>query len=197
MHDRKRKLLVTLAVVGALGSVAAYGTFAAFSSTTSNNNNSFAAGSVSISDNDSGGAMFSSITGQKPGVENAVDKCIRVSYSGSLDADVKMYAAGIAAGGQHIRLVVTRGTQTTPVFPDCTGFVPEVSDVYAGTLKNFGDTHTQFSNGFAIQPSSVATKWTGGSNEAVILRFRMYFLDSGSGATSGNHSFTWEAQNRT
>ena len=59
MQDRKRKLLATLAVVGVLGSLAAYGTFSAFSASTSNTGNTFAAGTVTIGDNDGGTApMF-------------------------------------------------------------------------------------------------------------------------------------------
>ena len=53
MGDKKRKLLLTLLIVGVLGSMAAYGTYSAFTATTTNSGNSFAAGTVEIQD-DSG-----------------------------------------------------------------------------------------------------------------------------------------------
>ena len=64
--DRKRKVLLTLLVLGALCSLVGVGTFGAFSSTTSNSNNQFASGSVIIADNDAGSAMYS-VSGKKPG----------------------------------------------------------------------------------------------------------------------------------
>ena len=52
--SRGRKTLLSLLLVGAIGAVAGIGTFSAFSATTVNAGNVFAAGTVSISDNDAG-----------------------------------------------------------------------------------------------------------------------------------------------
>ncbi len=56
--SRGRKTLLSLLLVGTIGTVAGIGTFSAFSATTENDGNVFAAGTVSISDNDAGAAMY-------------------------------------------------------------------------------------------------------------------------------------------
>lgn len=166
-------------------------TFGAFSSTTSNPGNSFAAGTVAIADNDGGTALYN-LSNQKPGV--STDRCIKVTYTGSLDSSVKIYASPVTAGGQYVDLAVTSGTGTQA---NCTDFTADASNssVYAGTLKNFADTYSSFANGLTDNPL-VATKWQ--TNDAVTYRFRVSVQDNNSaqGATTGTHSFTWEAQNQ-
>ena len=78
--NKKEKGLLSLLLIGVLGTVAGLGVFGAFSSTTSNPNNEFAAGTVAISDNDSNTAMYN-VANQKPG--DSVTRCIRVTYTGS------------------------------------------------------------------------------------------------------------------
>ena len=71
-----RKILLTLVVLGAFGAVSGAATFSAFSSQTSNAANSFAAGSVQLTDNDLGGAMLA-LSNAQPG---AIDtSCILVT----------------------------------------------------------------------------------------------------------------------
>lgn len=166
-------------------------TFGAFSSTTSNPGNSFAAGTVTIGDNDGGTALYS-LTNQKPGVNN--DKCIKVTYTGSLDSTVKLYASTVTAGGAFVDLGITSGAGAAA---NCSDFVPDASgsSVYSGTLKNFADTYTSYANGLVDNPL-VATKWV--TNDAVTYRFRVSVQDTNSaqGVTTGTHAFTWEAQNQ-
>ena len=57
-RGRTGKILATCAVIGAAGAFAGIATFSAFSSSTTNSGNSFAAGSVTIGDNDAGSAMY-------------------------------------------------------------------------------------------------------------------------------------------
>ena len=193
----RTKILVTAGVLAIVGTVAGFATFSAFSSTTSNSGNSFAAGTVYISDNDSGSAMYS-VSNQKPG--DSVQKCIKVTYTGTLDASVKIYASAVGAVGQYITLLVETGTGS-PTFPGCTGFTADASPtLYSGTLKGFADTYTSYANGLADNPGT-ATKWV--TNDAVVYRFTLTMQDNnsangaGSGALStGAHSFTWEAQNQ-
>lgn len=56
MH-RSRKLLLSLLILRGAGAAADIGMFSAFSSTTSNDGNTFSAGTVTIADNDSGGVL--------------------------------------------------------------------------------------------------------------------------------------------
>ena len=87
---RLRRVLATMLIVGAVGLVAGAGTFAAFSATSGNSGNTFAAGTVALADNDAGSAMWS-VTNRIPG--DTVTTCIRLSYTGTLAADVKLYSA--------------------------------------------------------------------------------------------------------
>lgn len=190
------KVLLTALCVGALGSLAAMGVFGAFSSTTTNAGNTITAGTVSIADNDAGAAMYS-ISNAKPG--ESVSKCIKVTYTGSLDADVHIYTTStIGALGQYVELTITPGTQTTPSFPSCTGFVADSGGaLYTGTLANFATAKNSYANGVVDYPGT-GTKWA--ANESVIYQVTATLQSSApeaaQGATTGAHTFTWEARNQ-
>lgn len=190
------KVLLTALCVGALGSLAAMGVFGAFSSTTTNAGNTITAGTVSIADNDAGAAMYS-LTNAKPG--ESVSKCIKVTYTGSLDADVHIYTTStIGALGQYVELTITPGTQTTSTFPSCTGFTPDAGGaLYTGTLANFATAKNSYANGVVDYPGT-GTKWA--SNESVVYQVTATLQSSApeaaQGATTGAHTFTWEARNQ-
>ena len=194
--SKSRKVLITLVVVGLVGTVAGWASFSAFSSTTSNAGNSFAAGTVNIGDNDAGSAMYT-VSNQKP--NDTLTQCIKVTYTGSLDASVKIYASAVDTVGTYISLTVTPGTGS-PTFPGCTGFTADAGGaIYTGTLKGFADTYSSYATGLADNPGS-ATKWV--TNDAVVYQFTLTLQDNnaangGSSALStGTHSFTWEARNQ-
>lgn len=190
------KVLLTALCVGALGSLAAMGVFGAFSATTTNAGNTITAGTVSIADNDAGAAMYS-ISNAKPG--ESVSKCIKVTYTGSLDADVHIYTTStIGALGQYVELTITPGSQTTPSFPSCTGFVADSGGaLYSGTLANFATTKNSYANGVVDYPGT-GTKWA--ANESVVYQVTATLQSSApeaaQGATTGAHTFTWEARNQ-
>ncbi|MGE0507267.1 MAG: hypothetical protein AB7P38_17945, partial [Solirubrobacterales bacterium] len=56
--SKLQKILASTVVVGVLGSLDALGVFGAFSATTQNAGNEISAGTVDLSDNDAGTAMF-------------------------------------------------------------------------------------------------------------------------------------------
>lgn len=190
------KVLLTALCVGALGSLAAMGVFGAFSSTTTNAGNTITAGTVAIADNDAGAAMYS-IASAKPG--ESVSKCIKVTYTGSLDADVHIYTGStIGSLGQYVDLTITPGTQTTSTFPSCTGFTADPGGaIYTGTLQNFGSTKNSYANGVVDYPGS-GTKWA--TNESVVYQVTASLQssapDAAQGLTTGAHTFTWEARNQ-
>ncbi len=194
--SRTGRALATLAVIGAAGSVAGVGAFSAFSSTTTNAGNSFTAGSVILADNDADAAMYV-LTNQKPGV--TTDKCITVTYTGSLDADVKLYTGStIGSLGPYVNLTITRGTQTAPTFPSCTGFTADVDTptLFSGTLAGFKTAHPDYANGLASYPTG-ATKWTSAAG-VVAYRFSVGVadVDAAQGLTTGSHDFVWQARNQ-
>ncbi|HET7416228.1 MAG TPA: hypothetical protein VFJ61_01175 [Solirubrobacterales bacterium] len=190
------KVLLTALCVGALGSFAAMGVFGAFSSTTTNAGNTITAGTVAIADNDAGAAMYS-LTSAKPG--ESVSKCIKVTYTGSLDSDVRIYTTStIGSLGQYVDLTITPGTQATSTFPSCTGFTADSGGaLYTGTLQNFGTTKNSYANGVVDYPGT-GTKWA--TNEAVVYQVTATLQssapDAAQGLTTGAHTFTWEARNQ-
>src|SRR5215210_6519623 len=85
---KKQKVLLSTLVVGVLCGLTSLGVFGVFSATTQNAGNEISTGTVAISDNDLGSALYN-ITGAKPG--DTVSRCIRTTYTGSLPADVHLY----------------------------------------------------------------------------------------------------------
>lgn len=193
----RTKVLLTVLCVGALGSLAAMGVFGAFSATTTNAGNTITAGTVTIGDNDAGAAMYS-VTNAKPG--ESVTKCIKVTYTGNLDADVKIFTnSSIGSLGQYVDLTITPGTQSSSTFPSCTGFTPDSGGaLYTGTLANFGTTKNSYANGVSDYPGTSATKWV--ANDAVVYQITATLQsgapDAAQGLTTGAHTFTWEARSQ-
>lgn len=156
---------------------------AAFNATTTNGPSSWTAGTVNISDDDSNSAMFN-VSGMKPG--DTANKCIRVTYTGSLAASVKLYGSVSGALAPYLNTTVEIGDGGT--FSNCSGFTPTAT-IYNGTLSGFGSTHTNFANG--------AGTWAPtGSGQAKTYRVTYTLQDNNAAqGQSANATFTWEAQN--
>ena len=192
MGDRARKVMLSLVVIGMVGTVAGLGAYSAFTSTTTNSGNSFASGTVSLADNDAGATMYS-VANQKPG--DSVTRCIKVDYTGSVDADVKLYTPStIGSLGQYVDVQVRPGTGN-PSFSGCTGFTPDAADIYNDTLANFP---TSYATGILDAGPGSNTKWL--ANDSVVYRFtvtlRSSAPDAAQGLTTGSHAFTWEARSQ-
>ena len=191
---KKNKVLVSILVVGALGSIVALGIFGLFSATTQNSGNEIVTGTVAFTDNDSGSALYN-VTGAKPG--DTVNKCIKATYTGSLPADVRLYTTSSPATlAQYIDVTITQGSQTTSVFPTCAGFTPDAQGViFNGTLQNFEQTHVAYAAGIHTNPGGGAT-WAPGDSIVykIDATLQASAPDSGQGASSGVHAFIWEAR---
>jgi hypothetical protein len=194
--SNRTKILRTLVVLGVLACIAGAGVFSAFSSQTDNPGNVVTAGSVTLSDNDGDSALYT-LTAAKPGDSKA--SCIKVTYSGSLDANVRIYTPStIGELGPSVNLKIEPGTQTTPSFPSCTGFTPDSGGaLFEGTLASFGSERNSYANGIADFPGA-ATKWA--TNDSVVYRVTATLSasapDSAQGKTTGTHVIRWEAQNQ-
>jgi predicted ribosomally synthesized peptide with SipW-like signal peptide len=178
-------------VLAVLGAAIGVGTWSAFSSTTQNTGNTFQAGTVVLGDNDGEALPLYTVTGQKPG-QNTV-KCIKVSYTGTLEANVKMYATYAApTGGQFVNLTIEKGTSDTSTFPNCGTFTAEAT-IYTGTLSDFA-TKVDFGTGVGANPGS-ATKWI--PNDSLVYRFSLSVADddNAQGVNIAAHGFKWEARN--
>lgn len=188
-----RKILRTVVVVGLAGGLAAIGAFSAFTSQADNPGNSIATGTVTLADNDGGTALYS-IANAKPG-DTSGPQCIRVSYTGSLDADVKLYTPStIGDLGPNVNLKIEAGTQATPSFPSCTGFVAETT-LFDAALSTFPTT---YAGGITDYPGTSATKWV--NTDAAVYRVTATLSasapDGAQGKTTGTHTLRWEARNQ-
>ncbi len=197
MHSVSRKILTSVAILGVFGALAGAGVFASFSSATDNSANAITAGTVALADNDGGVALYTA-SNAKPG--DVKTSCIRVSYTGSLDADVKLYIGdAIGALGDYVNLTIEPGTQASPTFPSCTNFVSDGSGtIYSGTLKAFATAHPSYATGLADNPGTTATKWA--TNDAVVYRITATVdsatPDAQQGATTSAHKLSWGARNQ-
>jgi|Tabmets5t2r1_1033131.scaffolds.fasta_scaffold02051_4 Camelysin metallo-endopeptidase len=185
---KTRKILLTLVIVGAAGALASVGVFSAFSSTTSNPGNNFAAGTVTVGDNDAGAAAYD-VSNAKPG--DSDERCVKVTYSGSLSSTLTLYRSAFSGGtglDDYVDLAITKGTGDQA---DCSDFSGSTS-VYAGELKSFPSS---FGSGLSLTNGSGNAAW--GQNDAVTYRIRATLQDDNAaqGLTAGTHSFTWEARN--
>ena len=192
-----RKILLTLLVLGALATVGGAATFSAFSSTTTNAANSFAAGTVQLTDNDLGAAMLS-LSNAQPGAADT--SCVLVTYSGSLSSAVTLYGSVSGALAPYLTLTITRGDDPTPDFDDCTGFTPDSTDyigagagvVYQSTLSAFP---ASYGAGLVDPTSGSPEAWTTG--ETHTYRFVVSVVDDNAAqGQSASASFTWEARNQ-
>lgn len=156
---------------------------AAFSATTANQSNSFATGTVVLTDDDTGSALFS-VSNMSPG--SPVVACITVTYSGDqLPAPVRLY--GTTTGGLDTYLDTTIEIGTGGSFGSCAGFTPS-STLFTNTLANFSATHTDWASGLAT--------FTAASNPtSQTFRFTIDVQDNPAAqGTSSTADFTFEAQ---
>lgn len=183
------RMATVLLAVTLVGLLTLSGSRAAFSDTTSNTNNSLATGTVTLTDDDTGLAMFS-VTDMAP-LATAIE-CIEVEYAGSLTSlnPVVLYAGANGAGdtglGTYLDLTIEVGTGAT--FGDCSTFVGSTI-VSGGTVADFVAGNFDYAN-------SVATSWTPfASGETRAFRVTVSLQDDNAAqGLVGQPTFTWEVQ---
>ncbi len=196
--SNRSKILRTLVVLGIVACIAGAGVFSAFSSQTDNPGNVVTSGTVILGDNDGDAALYK-LEAAKPG--DSRTSCIKVTYTGSLPATVKLYTPStIGELGPFVNLKIEAGTATTSTFPECTGFNPFATGgtVFEGTLSAFATARNSFENGLSTFPGGTATKWV--TNDSVVYRVTATLSPSAGeaaqGKTTGAHIIRWEAQNQ-
>jgi hypothetical protein len=194
---RGRRLALTLLLLGVIGAAGGFGVYSAFTATTTNTGNSFAAGSVAISDNDSGTAMLS-LANAKPG--DADSSCMLVTYDGSLPSTVRMYGSSSGGLTPYLTLTITRGTDSSPAFDSCTNFTADATNyigagagiVYQGSLSSFPST---WAAGVVDPTTGSPESWT--TSESHSFKYTITVDDNNSAQSqTANASFTWEARNQ-
>lgn len=180
---RQRRILRTAAVpVAMLASAAVVwqSSYAAFTATTSSDANSWATGTVSLSNTMTGAAAFS-VSNLKPG--DSGSRCITVTNGGTLGGGVRLTTAttGDAALVNALDLTIRRGTATDT---SCAGWT-QAAAVASGALGALPTDWTGAASG----------EWTAAAGGDTVYRFD-YSLDPGvgnaaAGKTAGA-TFTWE-----
>jgi hypothetical protein len=186
------RIIRTALILGAVCLVGAIGAFSAFSSQTDNAGNVVSTGTVVLADNDAGGSLYG-LAKAKPG--DSQTSCIRVIYSGTLDANVRLYTPStIEALGPYVNLKIEPGNQASPSFPSCSGFTADGAAIYDGPLSGFPSSYT---GGVVDYPGS-SSKWA--KEDSVVYRVTASVSsgapDSAQGATTGSHTIRWEAQSQ-
>jgi hypothetical protein len=183
---RVRISAAVLAVLAAFF-VAFQATNAAFSAQTSNPDNAFAAGTVILTDNDSDFAMFD-LPDMAPG-DSAIG-CIEVTYSGTLDPEVRLFGAATAGDGleDFLDLTVERGDGDCTTFGTTTAVWTNGTD---GDLGVFLGSATDYTSGVDTwQPTG------GAPDDTVPYRFTVGLQDNDAAqGLTVTVTFTWEAQN--
>jgi hypothetical protein len=183
------KVLLTLAVLGVAGAFAGFGAYSAFTATTTNTGNSFATGTVNVSQHAGATTLYS---GSNKSPSDSTVSCIRVTYSGTLTSHVKLYVSSVT-NGSLFTLKVERGSGLSS--PDntmnCTGFSAS-STAFNTTLDQLGTTYAG-----GLDGKSGGGTWA--QNDSVDYRFTITVNDDPtpnahtSATGTGSHTFTWEA----
>ena len=219
-HRAARARRTVLPVAVPLGLVASLAltwgsTHAAFSASTGNAGNSWQTGSVVLTDSDSGSALFTTDSAVSPN-DSALkpgstrSRCIRLDYTGSLPADIRMYVGTPTSGANaldpYLVMSVERGsdvTSTTTVAADCTGFVANATPTFlyntqqanvptsdaSKTLAHLKTAHADYEQGVVVNPNTLPNTY---------LTLRISYAvkdDNGAQNKQSSATFTWEARN--
>jgi hypothetical protein len=160
---------------------------AAFTATTANNGNAASAGTVTLSDDDAGVAMFDALTNLAP--LDSFTRCIHVDYTGSLDPTaIVVYATAAPTGllAQYLNLTVEIGPDNADPFASCTSFAP-TSTLFTGTLAGLATTHPNYAAGLST--------WNPSASDSRTFRFTLTVQDvAAASGQSANWGFTWETR---
>lgn len=192
------KLLATAMALVAISSLAGASTWSAFNDLTDNPGNAFEAGTVSIGDDDSGAAMFNSLTNLKPG--DSATRCLVVTYNGSLPASVRLHGTTGGTGlDAYLALKVTRGSKSGS-FSGCGDFTADAATylagkppgtIYDGTLAGYPDS---WAGGIVDPVTGSPETWI--ANESHAYRFEVTVQnDTAAQGKSATQTFRFEAEN--
>lgn len=174
--------------------------YAAFSDTAVNPDNSWTSGSVTITDTRNGVAMFEAVD-LVPGSHDSQD--ITVTYAGTLDALVKVYGADFevlepSADGQSLVPVTAGDTLANHIQLTIVGNEGDLFEagptgtLYTGTLANFAATHRK-------DNTPMHYDVTGNSNMQGTFRFTYKVADNAPDTVQGQQvrlSFVAEATSK-
>jgi hypothetical protein len=189
------RLLLSAAVLTLASGAWSAATWSALSDSSVTPTNTVTAGSVVLSDNDSGGALLTLGTAHP---NDSVTGCIRVTYSGTAPSTVRVFGATGGTGlASYLDLTVTRGTLSAgAAFSSCATFTPDATNylgsgigvIYAGTVAAFPAAGA----GALVDPSAPAATWNTGDVHSYKFTATLQ-NNAGAQGKTASPSFTWEA----
>jgi hypothetical protein len=194
---RSARLGALIAAGLALSAGGGLGVWAALRATVTNAADSATSGTVELTDNDGGQVLFN-LSNLKPG--DTATQCMRVSYTGTLPAKVRLYGATSGTGLEgDVAVRITRGTMASDPGPrSCTGFAADsttwvtganAGDIYVGALKDFPGSYAA---GLGDPTTASPATWTNGTIRAYRIQLAVGDNRSYEGKNA-TQSFTWEA----
>jgi hypothetical protein len=190
------KLAGTVAVLAGAALLASTATWSNLNATATNPSNSFSTGTVALSSNSPSSAVLS-LSSAKPGEVST--GCIRITYTGTLPAELKLYGTGAGTGlNQYLKLVLTRGSFSgTPASGSCTGFTADTTNyisqgagiIYSGTLAALpSSAATALEDPTSANPATWTAQTTRG------YQFHVTMLSNAAAqGLNGQETFTFEA----
>lgn len=186
---RSAPVVAAAVVLGLLtsGALVWQASTAAFTATTNNSANTWTAGSIALSDNDSGSALFlsASYPNLKPGSTDY--KCIDVTFTGNVLSTVKLYSSDPTGDlGEWLEMKIEEGP-TTKACLDPTGWDSTLTAASQSLDEFYAVPHTTWVNGVGTwAPAVTATR-----------RFKFTFLLRDNNNAMGDTTsvnYTWEAR---
>jgi hypothetical protein len=192
---------ITTAAAGlvASGALVWHASYSAFSATTANPTSNWAAGSVALTDDDGGSALFS-VSNLKPGSTGT--KCIVVTSNATLASTTKLYTTASSFAqtktlADNLSLTVTQGSSTS-TGGTCTGFSADsgAANTWTGTMASFASSFSTFANGFGT--------WAPAAGSGVTKTYQISYTLNNAGTQTATDAmqggtaqigFTWEEQN--
>lgn len=168
----------------ASGAVVATASYASFTASTENPDNSWTSGKVVLTDDRAGTAMFD-VDGLAPGDADAA--CITVTSDSTVDSTVAMYTKDSSpADGLSDQLLMT--VHSAPAGTDCADVTSAGTEEFAGPLSTL-TSHAAHADGIA--------RWdTGTTQDSRVVRIG-YSLpttaDNTAQDTTASTTFVWEA----
>lgn len=180
---------VPVAIV-ASGVLVSASSYSAFTSVTSNGENNWTTGSVALTDDAAGAALFNA-TGMTPGATGT--KCIVVTSTSTVEADVRLYLSDVddaANLGEHVTVTVRTGTGGGN--GSCDGFVAAPGS-HSATLAQLATDHNTYATGLG--------GWTVDGTAPESKTYEITYTLSPDAPNelmdaSATATVTWEAQSR-
>jgi hypothetical protein len=196
----RSRTIAAMLLLGLVALAAGGATWAAYTATTGNSGARIEAGSVKLDDNDDGSPLLSLSAAQRGATDSG---CIKVTFAGSLDSDVRFYGTTTGSGlDQYLDVKVTRGTYTPtePGFDSCTNFQSDATNyigagngvVYNGTLQSYADSYAAG----LVDPLPASPEiWTTGEVHVYKIEVTLQNNSAAEGLNA-TQTFTWEARNQ-